>query len=128
MLLGLGPDGPVAGRRVAITGIGAVSCCGVGADALWNGLNGPPPTGERRVADFDPSPWLGPKEARQLDRFAQFSVAVALMAMEDAGSPRTDPGRSGVVMGTGVGGLESLESQILLFGERGPRRVSPRLV
>ncbi len=128
MLLGMGPDGPVAGRRVAITGIGAVSCCGVGTDALWTGLNGPAPSGERRVEDWDPSPWFGPKEARQVDRFAQFSVAVAAMAIEDAGQPDADPGRSGVVMGTGVGGLESLESQILLFGEKGPRRVSPRLV
>jgi 3-oxoacyl-[acyl-carrier-protein] synthase II len=128
MLLGVGPDGPVAGRRVAITGIGAVSCCGVGIDELWRGLNGPAVVGERRVETFDPSPWLGPKEARQLDRFAQFSVAVSEMAMDDAGRPDTDPGRSGVVMGTGVGGLESLESQILLFGEKGPRRVSPRLV
>jgi 3-oxoacyl-[acyl-carrier-protein] synthase II len=128
MLLGLGPDGPVAGRRVAITGIGAISCCGVGAEALWDGLNGPAMTGEHRVAGFDPSPWFGPKEVRQLDRFAQFSVAVSLMAMDDAGEPVADPGRSGVVIGTGVGGLESLEAQILLFGEKGPRRVSPRLV
>jgi 3-oxoacyl-[acyl-carrier-protein] synthase II len=128
MLLGLGPGGPVAGRRVAVTGISAISCCGVGIEALWAGLNGPPPRGERRVTDFDPSPWFGPKEVRTLDRFTQFSVAVAVMAMEDAGDPASDPGRSGVVMGTGVGGLESLESQILLFGEKGPRRVSPRLV
>ncbi len=128
MLLGVGPDGPVAGRRVAVTGLGALSCCGVGVDALWTGLNGPPPEGERRVVGFDPTEWFGPKESRQLDRFAQFSIAVAQMAMEHAGSPEADPGRSGVVMGTGVGGLESLESQILLFGERGPRRVSPRLV
>ena len=128
MLLGVGPDGPIAGRRVAITGIGAVSCCGVGTDVLWSGLNGPAPMGERRVEEWDPSPWFNPKEARQVDRFAQFSVAAAAMAIEDAGQPEADPGRSGVVMGTGVGGLESLESQILLFGEKGPRRVSPRLV
>lgn len=128
MLLGVGPDGPLSGRRVAITGMGVVSCCGVGTEALWTGLNGPPPTGERRVPDFDPEVWLTTKEARHLDRFAQFSVAVAAMALDDAGDPQADPGRCGVVMGTGVGGLESLESQILLFGEKGPRRVSPRLV
>jgi 3-oxoacyl-[acyl-carrier-protein] synthase II len=128
MLLGVGPDGPVRGRRVAVTGIGVVSCCGVGTDALWSGLNSPPPTGERRVPDFDPERWFTAKEARQLDRFAQFSVASATMALEDAGDVRADPGRSGVIMGTGVGGLESLESQILLFGEKGARRVSPRLV
>jgi 3-oxoacyl-[acyl-carrier-protein] synthase II len=128
MLLGIGPDGPVAGRRVAITGMGVISCCGVGMDVLWDGLNGPPPVGERRVPDFDPEQWLSTKEARQLDRFAQFSVAVAAMALEDAGELHADPGRSGVVMGTGVGGLETLQTQILIFGEKGPRRVSPRLV
>jgi 3-oxoacyl-[acyl-carrier-protein] synthase II len=50
------------------------------------------------------------------------------MALEDAGDLDADPGRSGVVMGTGIGGLETLEEQILVFGEKGPRRVSPRLV
>jgi 3-oxoacyl-[acyl-carrier-protein] synthase II len=128
MLLGTGPDGPVRGRRVAITGIGAVSCCGVGADALWAGLNGPAPVGERRVPGFDPEVWFSPKEARQVDRFTQFSVAATAEALEHAGDIHADPGRSGVVMGTGVGGLESLESQILLYGEKGARRVSPRLV
>jgi 3-oxoacyl-[acyl-carrier-protein] synthase II len=128
MLLGVGPDGPVPGRRVAITGIGVVSCCGVGTDALWTGLNGPAPEGERRAKDFDPEQWVSAKEARQLDRFAQFAVAVADMALADAGELGADPGRSGVVMGTGVGGLETLEQQILIFGEKGARRVSPRLV
>jgi 3-oxoacyl-[acyl-carrier-protein] synthase II len=128
MLLGVGPEGPITGRRVAITGMGVVSCCGIGADALWTGLNGTPPEGERRVPDFDPEQWFTTKEARQYDRFAQFAVAVATMAMEDAGDLDADPGRSGVVMGTGVGGLETLEKQILIFGEKGPRRVSPRLV
>jgi len=128
MLLGIGPDGPVAGRRVAITGIGVASCCGMGPEALWTGLNGAPPEGERRVYDFDPEQWFTTKEARQVDRFAQFAVAVADMALEDAGELDADPGRSGVVMGTGVGGLETLQTQILIFGEKGPRRVSPRLV
>jgi 3-oxoacyl-[acyl-carrier-protein] synthase II len=128
MLLGVGPEGPITGRRVAITGMGVVSCCGIGTDALWTGLNGTPPEGERRVPDFDPEQWFTTKEARQYDRFAQFAVAVASMAMEDAGDLDADPGRSGVVMGTGVGGLETLEKQILIFGEKGPRRVSPRLV
>ncbi len=128
MLLGIGPDGPVAGRRVAVTGLGVVSCCGVGTDALWTGLNGPAPEGERRARDFNPEQWFSTKEARQIDRFAQFAVAVADMALADAGDLDADPGRSGVVMGTGVGGLETLETQILIFGEKGARRVSPRLV
>jgi 3-oxoacyl-[acyl-carrier-protein] synthase II len=128
MLLGVGPGGPVAGRRVAITGLGVVSCCGIGTDALWTGLNGPAPTEERRVPDFDPEQWVSSKEARQLDRFAQFAVAASEMALADAGRIEADPGRSGVIMGTGVGGLETLETQILVFGEKGARRVSPRLV
>jgi 3-oxoacyl-[acyl-carrier-protein] synthase II len=128
MLLGLGPEGPIAGRRVAITGLGVLSCCGVGTDALWTGLNGPAPQGERRVPDYDPGRWFEVKAARQLDRFAQFSVAAAVMALEDAGDLDADPGRSGVIMGTGVGGFESLQNQVLVYGEKGARRVSPRLV
>jgi 3-oxoacyl-[acyl-carrier-protein] synthase II len=128
MLLGLGPEGPIAGRRVAITGLGVLSCCGVGTDALWTGLNGPAPQGERRVPDYDPGQWFEVKAARQLDRFAQFSVAAAVMALEDAGDLDADPGRSGVIMGTGVGGFESLQAQVLVYGEKGARRVSPRLV
>jgi 3-oxoacyl-[acyl-carrier-protein] synthase II len=128
MQLGIGPDGPIPGRRVAITGMGVVSCCGIGPDALWTGLNGEAMAGERRAYDFDPERWFSAKEARQIDRFAQFAVAVADMAIEDAGEIDADPGRAGVIMGTGVGGLQSLETQILIFGEKGPRRVSPRLV
>jgi 3-oxoacyl-[acyl-carrier-protein] synthase II len=128
MLLGIGENGPITGRRVAITGIGAVSCCGVGTDALWTGLNGPPPEGERRVPGFDPERWFGPKEVRQIDRFAQFGVAASELALEDAGELGVDPDRAGVIMGTGVGGFESLQTQVLVYGEKGARRVSPRLV
>jgi 3-oxoacyl-[acyl-carrier-protein] synthase II len=128
MLLGIGPDGPIAGRRVAITGIGVLASCGIGTDAFWEGLHGQPPEGERRVFDFDPDRWLSSKDARTLDRFAQFSVAVAAMALDDAGELEADPGRSGVIMGTGVGGLQSLETQILVYAEKGAKRISPRLV
>jgi len=128
MLLGVGPDGPVRGRRVAITGVGVLSSVGSGLDAFWAGLHGPPPVGERRVFDFDPEQWFSSKDARNMDRFAQFSVAVADLALADAGELDADPGRSGVIMGTGVGGLQTLETQILVYGEKGARRVSPRLV
>ena len=93
MLLGVGPDGPVPGRRVAITGMGVVSCCGIGLDAFWDGLQQPAPEGERRVAGFDPTAWFGPKEVRRVDRFAQFSVAAADMALIDAGELGADPDR-----------------------------------
>jgi len=128
MLLGVGPDGPVGGRRVVITGMGIVSCCGIGLDAFWDGLHRPAPDGERRVADFDPTAWFGPKEVRRVDRFAQFSVACADMALVDAGEIGVDPDRSGVIFATGVGGLATLQEQIGVFYDKGPRRVSPFLI
>ena len=128
MLLGIGPDGPVRGRRVVVTGMGIVSCCGIGLDAFWEGLQKPAPDGERRVLGFDPSGWFGPKDVRRVDRFAQFSVAAADMALSDAGEIGADPDRSGVVFATGVGGLETLQEQIGVFLEKGPRRVSPFLI
>ncbi len=122
-----GPEGLTA-RRVAITGLGIVSCCGVGKDAFWEGLFGPAPTGERRVVGFDPSLWLGPKDVRRVDRFGQLTVAAADMALEDAGRVDVDPERAGVVMGSGAGGIESLEAQLIVERDRGSDRVSPFLV
>jgi 3-oxoacyl-[acyl-carrier-protein] synthase II len=119
----------VAGRRrVAITGVGVVSCCGIGKDAFFEGLCSAAPEGEHRVHDFDPSPWLDVKQARRADKFQQFSVASAQMALDDAGELRVDPARAGVIFGTGVGGLETLQQQITVLVEKGPRRVSPFLV
>ena len=69
-------------RRVVVTGMGIVSTCGIGLDAFWAGLCAPAPERERRVLDFDPSEYLDPKEARQTDRFAQFSIATAQMAFD----------------------------------------------
>jgi 3-oxoacyl-[acyl-carrier-protein] synthase II len=128
MLLGVGPDGPIRGRRVAITGIGVLAGCGIGADAFWKGLLAPAPEGMRRVPGFDPSLWFGPKEARRADRFCQFSVAAADMALEDAGELSVDPARAGVIFGTGVGGFETLQEQVHVFYDKGERRVSPFLV
>jgi len=95
MLLGVGPDGPVGGRRVVITGMGIVACCGTGLDAFWEGLHRPASDGERRVSDFDPSAWFGPKEVRRVDRFAQFSVAAADMALLETPVPGI-PGHRGM--------------------------------
>ena len=74
----------MAPRRVAVTGIGVVAPCGIGADAFWAGLLGPAPVGsERPIPDFDPSPWFdNRKESRRTDRFAQFAFAAAAMALE----------------------------------------------
>jgi len=115
-------------RRVAVTGVGVVSCCGIGNDAFFAGLSAAAPLGEHRVHDFDPSPWFDVKQARRADRFQQFSVASAQMALDDAGDLGVDPARAGVIFGTGVGGLETLQQQITVLVEKGPRRVSPFLV
>ena len=116
------------GRRVAVTGIGVVAPCGTGSKAFWEGLLGEPATGTRRLEDWDPSPWFGPKDARRTDRFAQFAVAAAAMALDEAGPVAADPDRSGVLVATGVGGLSTLEEQIVTRHEKGAKRVSPFLV
>ena len=116
-------------RRVAVTGLGVVAPCGIGVDAFWDGLCGPAPTGERRIADFDPAPYFdNPKEARRSDRCTQFAIAAADMALAQAGELTSDPSRSGVWIGTGIGGIETLQDQILIMNEKGERRVSPFLV
>lgn len=117
-------------RRVAVTGLGVVAPCGIGADAYWEGLLGPAPVGtERPVPDFDPSPWFeNRKESRRTDRFAQFALASAAMALEEAGQLSADPTRIGVIVGTGVGGIMTLEEQIVVHHEKGAARVSPFLV
>jgi|TARA_B100002003_G_scaffold50298_1_gene45403 3-oxoacyl-[acyl-carrier-protein] synthase II len=117
------------GRRVAVTGLGVVAPCGIGVDAFWEGLCGPAPEGERRVHDFDPSPWFdSPKEARRADRCTQFAIAATDMALEQAGTLTADPGRCGVWIGTGIGGIQTLEDQITTRLDKGERRVSPFLV
>jgi 3-oxoacyl-[acyl-carrier-protein] synthase II len=127
MQVGIGADGPIKGRRVAVTGMGAVTCCGVGVDALWDGLLTPTVVGGA-VRDFEPERWFGPKEVRQIDRFAQFSMAAADLAVEDAGEIGADPAKAGVIFATGVGGFDTLAEQVGVYNEKGARRVSPRLV
>ena len=127
MQLGSGAGGPIRGRRVAVTGLGAVTCCGVGVDALWDGLLSPSVVGGE-VRGFDAAEFFGPKEVRQLDRFAQFSIAAADMAVQSADDLAIDPAKAGVIFATGVGGLESLADQVHVFQTKGPARVSPRLV
>jgi 3-oxoacyl-[acyl-carrier-protein] synthase II len=127
MQLGVGADGPIRGRRVAITGLGAITCCGVGVDVLWEGLLHPTVVGGV-ARDFEPEQWFGPKEVRQIDRFAQFSMAAADMAVADAGDIAADPAKAGVIFATGVGGFETLAREVGVYNEKGARRVSPRLV
>ncbi len=133
MIVHYGPDGPVQGRRVAVTGAGVVAAAGIGRSAFWAGLCAPQPLGDRRVVDFDPSPWMTPKEAHRADRFTQFAVAAASMALAEGGAPdglglEVDPARAGVVIGTGTAGVTTMEAQVMVMQERGLRRVSPVLV
>ncbi len=120
----------MSAQRVAVTGVGVVAPCGVGVDAFWQGLNTPPPGGDRReVEDWDPSPWFdNPKEARRSDRFSQFALAAAAEALAQAGDLGTAPVRTGVLVGTGIGGIITNEDQIVNRHVKGDRRVSPFLV
>ena len=116
-------------RRVAVTGLGVVAPCGIGIDAFWEGLCGPAPIGDRRIVDFDPAPYFSnPKEVRRADRCTQFAIAASEMALAQAGDLTADPARSGVFIGTGIGGIETLERQILVMNDKGERRVSPFLI
>jgi 3-oxoacyl-[acyl-carrier-protein] synthase II len=132
-----------ARRRVAVTGIGPVTPVGVGVDAFWSSLvegrsgidkiqrfdtTELPVHLAGEVADFDPAAWMDAKEAKRTDRFTQFAVAGARMAWEDAGAPEVDHQRAGVIVSSGVGGIETLLAQHVVMLERGPGRVSPFMV
>ena len=116
--------------RVAVTGIGVVSNAGIGSAEFWTGLIGGVPDHGFRIKDFDPLPYFdgNAKEARRSDRFAQLAFAAASEAIAEAGDFISDPSRCGSWVGTGVGGLGTLEEQILILNEKGPRRVSPFLI
>lgn len=118
------------GARVAVTGVGVVAPCGIGRDAFWDGLGtAVEPADRREVPDFDADDWFdNPKEARRTDRFAQFALAAAQQALEQAGDLNPDPDRAGVIIGTGVGGLNTLENGVQTYYMKGARRVSPFLV
>src|SRR5262245_65490390 len=113
------------GRRVAVTGLGVVAPCGIGAEAFWNGLLGPGITSGRtvRIADWDPSPWYdNPKESRRADRVEPFATAAAAEAMAGAGEVGVDPARFGTICATGIGGLKTLQDQNVIRPEEGQRR------
>ena len=122
------------GRRVAVTGLGVVAPAGIGVVDFWSGLLGPGTTGgvSSEIDDWDPSPYFdSPKHARRADRVEQFALAAAGEAFDMAGGTDAigvDPSRFGTIFATGVGGLHTLEEQILLRAEKGERRVSPFLV
>lgn len=133
-------------RRVVVTGVGPVTPIGTGRDAFWEGLQSGR-SGVRRVddrvdltdidvkigaplVDFDPTAHLDPKRARHLDRSGQLALVSAGLALRDAGLGEGDydPDRSGVVSGTGIGGMETFVENVGELEQRGPRRVSPFFV
>jgi 3-oxoacyl-[acyl-carrier-protein] synthase II len=119
------------GHRVAITGYGVVAPCGIGKEAYWNGLLGPGITGTRSVEipEWDPLPYFeSAKDARRSDRVEQFALAAAQEAFQQAGTLNVEPSRFGTIFATGIGGLHTLEEQVIIRVEKGDRRVSPFLV
>lgn len=129
--------------RVAVTGVGLHTPAGSGLAANWAAMLAarsaaapitafdPSRLAVRfacQMPDFDPVPYLGPKESRRVDRGSQFGFAAAMDAIADGGDPGADPARCAVVSGTGIGGLVTLEQQIELFQQKGPDRVSPFFV
>jgi 3-oxoacyl-[acyl-carrier-protein] synthase II len=121
------PSGPVAGRRVAVTGLGAITCAGVGVDALWSALakNAAPPS--KRIAPFDATHLGGPKELRRLDPFTLYGLMAADEAWKQSGleGPYVD---AGSIVTTGIGGLQTVIEQLRVLNEKGPARVSPFMV
>ncbi|MBC7139046.1 MAG: beta-ketoacyl-ACP synthase II [Defluviimonas sp.] len=137
-------------RRVVITGLGMVTPLASGVEATWSRLlagqsgAGPitrfdatnvltkyaceVPFGDGSDGTFNPDDWMEPKDRRKVDDFILYGMAAAQMAVEDSGwMPRDAEGRerTGVMIGSGIGGLSSIAETALLIHEKGPRRVSP---
>jgi 3-oxoacyl-[acyl-carrier-protein] synthase II len=132
-------------KRIVVTGIGVVSPVGVGKTNYWNslvsGISGVgrithfDPTGfdvqiAAEVKGFDVTNWIERKESRRMDRFVHFGVAAALDAIEDAGLKITPANaeRVGVLVGSGIGGLQTLEDQVKVLIQNGPSKISPFLI
>ena len=129
-------------QRVVVTGMGVVSPLGTDIKTFWSNLTqgtsgaGPvtrfDPAGfntriAAEVKNFNPADFIDKKELRRMDRFTYFALAAAKMALGDAGLDLTkvDRDRVGVVLGSGIGGLETLEEQHNVLLNRGPDRISP---
>jgi len=137
-------------RRVVVTGMGLVSPMGVGVEPSWKRLVagesgiGPIesfdvsdlpcriaanlPAGSREDGCWDPDEWLPARDRRKLDPFIVYGMVAADQAVEDSGwEPEDDEGRnrSGVMIGSGIGGLQTIHDASILLQERGPRRISP---
>jgi 3-oxoacyl-[acyl-carrier-protein] synthase II len=118
---------------IVITGRGVVSPVASGVDAFFDALlgmeGGISDEGVAPCADFDPETVMTPKEARRTDRFAQLAIAAADQAADEAGLvDGVDPRRVGVIVGTGVGGLTTLQRECTTWLQEGDRSVSPLFV
>lgn len=127
MRIGITSSGPIQGRRVAVTGLGALSCVGVGVDALWGALQSPEAPKSKRLGEFDASHIGGPKELRRLDPFTLYGVVAADEAWLNSGltSPIID---GGSIVTTGIGGLQTVLDQVNTLNTKGAARVSPFMV
>ena len=137
-------------RRVVITGLGMVTPLGCGVETTWanviggrSGISritdfkaddlacqiaGTVPKGSRADGKYNPDDWMEPKESRKVDPFIIFAVAAADQALDDAGwHPETEDDRiaTGVLIGSGIGGLQGIDEASITLHERGPRRISP---
>ncbi|MEA3356469.1 MAG: beta-ketoacyl-ACP synthase II [Candidatus Bipolaricaulota bacterium] len=133
-------------RRVVVTGIGPVTPIGTGKEKFWTALLSGK-SGVRRVddlidlsgidvrigapvLDFNPLDYMDRRRAQRIDRSAQFALAAARLALQDAGLEKEGPNpeRTGVIIGTGIGGMETMESNFSRLAKLGPKRVSPFFV
>lgn len=129
-------------RRVVITGIGIISPIGIGIEEFWSaikeGKNGVDYITRfdtegfstkiaAEVKDFEPEDYMDKKESKRMDRFTQFAVAASKLAVEDAqlNLNSINKERFGVIIGSGVGGLATLEEQYEKLLKKGPKRISP---
>lgn len=132
-------------KRVVITGMGAVSSLGFGADKLWQSIkqgksgisriervdvSDLPTQVGAEVRNFDANQFLEKKEIRRMDRFAQYAMAATQMAVEEAkiNFSTVNKERIGVIIGTGIGGIETIENQHSVLLEKGTSKISPFLI
>ncbi|MFL6622948.1 MAG: beta-ketoacyl-ACP synthase II [Sulfurifustis sp.] len=129
-------------RRVVVTGLGAVSPVGIGVEENWRSIvagrsgigrvtqfdaTGYPAEIAGEVKNFEPTKYVGDKEARRMDRFCHLGMAAGIEAFKDSGIEVTEANaeRIGVHMGSGFGGISTVEDTTLTWKEKGARRVSP---
>lgn len=132
-------------KRIVVTGMGAITPLGSDLETYWQALlagksgisritgfdpeDYPCQVGGE-IKDFDPTQWMDAKDARRNDRYTQFAVAAARIAYDHSGlgSANIDKGRFGCIIGSGIGGLDTIEKQTFRLWEAGPRKVSPFMI